>query len=161
MLIPYTTFDNISWRIQGDLRKNCIAGPIVLTTAALLVLSHLALAQQADLSKAPTHAGRSSVKVFILAGQSNMEGHGFIAAEPKRNGGKGSLEFLVKDAATAKRFAHLVDAAGQWRTRDDVWITYLLNPNSKPPFGKCILVSTLKDLGGICLTCCPDTLRRV
>jgi hypothetical protein len=65
------------------------------------------------------------VRVFILAGQSNMEGHGFIAAEPKRNGGKGSLEFLVKDAATAKRFAPLVDTTGQWRTRNDVWITYL------------------------------------
>ena len=66
-----------------------------------------------------------SVRVFILAGQSNMEGHGFVAAEPKRNGGRGSLEFLVKDAATAQRFAPLVDTAGQWRTRDDVWITYL------------------------------------
>ena len=66
-----------------------------------------------------------SVRVFILAGQSNMEGHGFVAAEPKRNGGRGSLEFLVKDAATAQRFAPLVDNAGQWRTRDDVWITYL------------------------------------
>lgn len=65
------------------------------------------------------------VKVFILAGQSNMEGQGFISAEPKRNGGKGSLEFLVKDGATAKRFAHLVDETGQWRTRDDVWISYL------------------------------------
>lgn len=70
-------------------------------------------------------AATQPVRVFILAGQSNMEGHGFIAAEPKRNGGKGSLEFLVKDATTAKRFAPLVDTAGQWRTRDDVWITYL------------------------------------
>ncbi|MFN6053948.1 MAG: sialate O-acetylesterase, partial [Planctomycetia bacterium] len=40
------------------------------------------------------------VLVFILAGQSNMEGQGFIAAEPKRNGGKGSLEYLVKDTTT-------------------------------------------------------------
>ena len=32
------------------------------------------------------------VKVFILVGQSNMEGHGFISEDPKRNGGKGSLE---------------------------------------------------------------------
>ncbi|MHB1035921.1 MAG: sialate O-acetylesterase [Pirellulales bacterium] len=69
-------------------------------------------------------AGKT-VRVFILAGQSNMEGHGFIAADPKRNGGKGSLEFLVKDPATAGRFAPLVDAAGQWRKRDNVWIAYL------------------------------------
>ena len=65
------------------------------------------------------------VNVFILAGQSNMEGAGQIAADPKRNGGKGSLEYLVKDAATAKQFAPLVDAQGQWRKRDDVWISYL------------------------------------
>jgi alpha-galactosidase len=70
----------------------------------------------------PTQA----IKVFILAGQSNMEGHGFIAANGERNGGKGSLEFLVKDLATSARFSHLVDPVnGQWRTRSDVAITYL------------------------------------
>ena len=70
-------------------------------------------------------ARAATVKVFILAGQSNMEGQCFIAADPKRNSGKGSLEFLVKDAATAPKFAHLVDAAGKWRVRDDVFIHYL------------------------------------
>jgi alpha-galactosidase len=73
----------------------------------------------------PAAAATKPVQVFILAGQSNMEGAGQVKADPQRNGGKGSLEFLVKDAATAKRFAPLVDAAGQWRTRDDVWISYL------------------------------------
>ena len=70
-------------------------------------------------------ADSKPVRVFILAGQSNMEGAGLIKADPKRNGGQGSLEFLVKDAATAKRFAPLVDSAGQWRTREDVWVSYL------------------------------------
>jgi Carbohydrate esterase, sialic acid-specific acetylesterase len=65
------------------------------------------------------------IKVFILAGQSNMEGHGFIAADPKRNDGKGSLEFLVKDPATSSRFEHLADKEGRWIVRDDVWISYL------------------------------------
>jgi arylsulfatase A-like enzyme len=65
------------------------------------------------------------IKVFILAGQSNMEGHGLIKADPKRNGGKGSLEYLVKDAARASRFKHLVDRDGKWAVRDDVWIHYL------------------------------------
>lgn len=31
------------------------------------------------------------IKVFILAGQSNMEGHGFIQVDPKSDGRKGSL----------------------------------------------------------------------
>lgn len=65
------------------------------------------------------------VRVFLLAGQSNMEGAGQIKANPQRNGGQGSLEYLVKGAATAPRFAALVDAAGQWRVRDDVWIAFL------------------------------------
>ena len=65
------------------------------------------------------------VKVFILAGQSNMEGQGIIAADPNRNGGKGSLEYLVREPSTAARFAHLVDKDGKWVVRDDVWISYL------------------------------------
>lgn len=73
----------------------------------------------------PLLAADQPVKVFVLAGQSNMEGHGFIAAESKRNSGKGSLEFLVKEPSTAARFAHLVRPDGAWRVRDDVWISYL------------------------------------
>jgi alpha-galactosidase len=65
------------------------------------------------------------VKVFVLAGQSNMEGHGFIQADPKRNEGKGSLEFLAKDPATADNFKHLLGTDGKWAVRDDVWIHYL------------------------------------
>ncbi|MEO6786856.1 MAG: sialate O-acetylesterase [Chthoniobacteraceae bacterium] len=68
---------------------------------------------------------KKPVRVFILAGQSNMEGQGFISADAKRNGGKGSLEYLVKDAATAARFAHLADKDGKWIVRNDVWISYL------------------------------------
>ncbi|MBM4087881.1 MAG: sialate O-acetylesterase [Planctomycetes bacterium] len=70
-------------------------------------------------------AAEQPVCVFILAGQSNMEGAGRIKADPNRNGGKGSLEFLVKNAATAERFAPLVDAEGRWRVRDDAWVSYL------------------------------------
>lgn len=74
---------------------------------------------------ASAYAETKPVQVFILAGQSNMQGAGQIEANPRRNGGRGSLQHLVKDATTAKRFAALVDTAGQWRVRDDVWISYL------------------------------------
>jgi len=70
-------------------------------------------------------AGKSPVKVFILAGQSNMEGQGVIQMDPKRNEGKGSLEYLVKAPATTGRFKHLVAKNGEWVVRDDVWIWYL------------------------------------
>jgi alpha-galactosidase len=84
---------------------------------ALLAWLSLATIVQADEPK--------PVKVFILAGQSNMEGHGVIASEERRNGGRGSLEFLATDPASAARFAHLRGESGSWRERDDVWITYL------------------------------------
>jgi len=93
------------------------------TTIATLIfaLAMLIVAQTA-------RAGQSAkppVKVFILAGQSNMQGAGAIKMDPKRNGGKGSLEYLVKTPATAPQFKHLVDADGKWVVRDDVWIWYL------------------------------------
>jgi len=66
------------------------------------------------------------VKVFVLAGQSNMEGFGLIKADPKRNDGKGSLEYLTADKATADKYKHLLGKkAGEWAVRDDVWIHYL------------------------------------
>jgi len=68
---------------------------------------------------------KEPVKVFILAGQSNMEGAGAIRGNLERNQGKGGLEYLVKDPKTADRFAHLVDENGDWVERDDVWIWYL------------------------------------
>ena len=41
-----------------------------------------------------------------------MEGHGAVASVTNRNGGRGSLEFLAKDPATAARFRHLLGADG-------------------------------------------------
>ncbi len=93
-------------------------------TATLALLALVALGVVAADTRA-AQPGKGPLKVFILAGQSNMQGQGTIAANPKRNGGKGSLEYLVKDPATADRFKHLVDKAGKWVVRDDVWIWYL------------------------------------
>ena len=77
---------------------------------------------------ATTHAADAAAKgpwkVFILAGQSNMEGAGAIRGNLKRNDGKGGLEYLVKDPKTADRFKHLVEQDGEWRVRDDVFISY-------------------------------------
>ena len=70
----------------------------------------------------PAFAG--PLKVFILAGQSNMEGAGTIKMNPNRNEGKGSLEYVVKDPTMKARTKHTVDAEGNFVTRKDVWICY-------------------------------------
>ena len=63
----------------------------------------------------PTFAKDKVVRVFILAGQSNMEGHGRIAGEQK-----GTLETVSRDPATATRYRDL-HRNGKWITRKDVW----------------------------------------
>ena len=74
----------------------------------------------------PVRAEAPTVRVFILAGQSNMEGAGQVRLNPRKdNGGQGSLEYLVKSPKTARQFAHCVDKDGEWIVRDDVWIWYL------------------------------------
>jgi alpha-galactosidase len=70
-------------------------------------------------------AADKPVKVFVLAGQSNMQGHGFVAGDPKRNEGKGSLEYVAKQPSTAAQFKHLLGTESKWAVRDDVWIHYL------------------------------------
>lgn len=64
------------------------------------------------------------VKAFILAGQSNMVGHGAVAMDPGHNEGKGSLEYAAKDPANKKVFGKLLGKDGRWVVRDDVWIEY-------------------------------------
>jgi hypothetical protein len=65
------------------------------------------------------------VKVFILAGQSNMEGQAVADLEGKDyNGGKGTLKALLNDPAKAPLVKHLVNDKGGWAVREDVWVRY-------------------------------------
>ncbi|MCX7008475.1 MAG: sialate O-acetylesterase [Kiritimatiellaeota bacterium] len=65
------------------------------------------------------------VKVFILAGQSNMEGQGVADLAGKDyNGGRGTLATLMLDPAKAAMFKHLKTADGKWTVRDDVFVRY-------------------------------------
>lgn len=66
------------------------------------------------------HAGEP-VKVFILAGQSNMEGFGQVEANPERHGGKGSLSYLVENDP---KYKHL-RRGSNWVERDDVSVWFL------------------------------------
>lgn len=84
-------------------------------------------------------AGKSStqapLKVFILAGQSNMEGHGVVPANPNRNDGKGSLEYVAKKQP-ASEIGKWLNDDGTWVNREDVWIHYLHRHGKlSPSFG--------------------------
>jgi hypothetical protein len=66
-----------------------------------------------------------ALKVFILAGQSNMEGQAVVDLTGEHyNGGKGTLAAIMNDPAKRARFAHLRDSTGAWRVRDDVWVRF-------------------------------------
>jgi len=85
---------------------------------ARLILFSLGLVVAAQLHAKP-------LKVFILAGQSNMEGQAVVDLEGKDyNEGRGTLAMLMRDPAKAPMLKHLKDAQGKWTVRDDVWVRY-------------------------------------
>lgn len=65
---------------------------------------------------------RGPVKIFILAGQSNMEGRALAS----------TLEPVIADAKTRERFKHL-RPDGKWSVREDVWVTFLDKQVKGPP----------------------------
>ncbi len=64
-------------------------------------------------ASAQSGRARGPLRIFLLVGQSNMQGKGKIQ----------HLEELVADPKTAGEFKHL-KAGGSWTQRDDVWIKY-------------------------------------
>ncbi len=83
-------------------------------------------------------AAAQPVKVFILAGQSNMEGQAVVdLTGDDYNQGRGTLASLMADPAKAAQFKHLKTADGKWTVRDDVWVTYQREnePLLKGPLG--------------------------
>lgn len=83
----------------------------------------------------PLAFGEEPVKVFILAGQSNMVGHGKVEMglsptykkgdpgnQREVKGGIGGLRNLATNPKTAGKFGHLLGKDGKWVERDDVWI---------------------------------------
>ena len=77
-------------------------------TTLLLSLSFTLIADQ-DYQK----KGKGPLKVFILAGQSNMEGHGMSE----------HIKMAAEDSATKAEFGPLLNN-GKYVVRKDVWISY-------------------------------------
>src|SRR3954453_11707065 len=89
----------------------------VLLPTAVLILAGVPALHAASAPK--------PLKVFILAGQSNMEGQGVADLDGKDyNAGKGTLKYLLKDREKAPLLKHLSDGKGGWAVRDDVWVRY-------------------------------------
>jgi hypothetical protein len=94
----------------------------LLTVALVLVVSSGTLAQQesADDSSGQSQAAsaKAPLKVFILAGQSNMEGHAEIR----------TFDYIGKDPATAPLLREMRNPDGTPRVCDRVWMSYLTGP---------------------------------
>lgn len=81
---------------------------------------------------------RLPVKVFLLAGQSNMEGQAVVDLEgPDYNDGRGTLVDVLRDPDRGARFARYRKVDGVWPVRDDVWVRYQREgaPLLKGPLG--------------------------
>ncbi len=60
-------------------------------------------------------ASAQKLKIYILAGQSNMEGHAKVT----------TFDYIGEDQKTAPLLAQMVDKKGKPRVCDDVWVSYL------------------------------------
>jgi Carbohydrate esterase, sialic acid-specific acetylesterase len=104
----------------------------ILTAALLCLLSSISFAVettlypvQSQLEKGQKNS-KGPVKVFILAGQSNMEGQGVVSMDGERdyNGGKGNLVWSMKHSKSAEKMKCLKNENGAWVERDDVQISF-------------------------------------
>ena len=108
-----------------------------LTTSPQLAAQKTHKAQNQQLPDPDGKGAKMSkkVKVFILAGQSNMVGHGKVemGRNPKWKkgskgipreikGGVGCLRSLATDPKTAKTYSKFLGSDGKWVERDDVLI---------------------------------------
>lgn len=66
------------------------------------------------------------VKIYIMSGQSNMVGIGYVN-EPL-NGNPGSLVGITRDD---KKFPNFVDGTGAWTQRKDVWYEGVISATAK------------------------------
>lgn len=106
-------------------------------TIPLAALAVLALLPGATTAQTPKSAfdndpwpmaKEGPVKVFVLAGQSNMQGHAALR----------TLEYLIYNDRTAADYQQWKDRDGRWTERRDVWVWTTdgqRSGNLKPGFG--------------------------
>ena len=68
---------------------------------------------------------RGIFRVFVLAGQSNMEGQAVVDLTGKDyNDGKGTLLWLLNKPSIGEKVTHLITSDGKGKPRDDVFVRY-------------------------------------
>ena len=79
------------------------AKAIVGAVVVMSLVANAVMAQQAGTGK-PQEKFKGPIKVFILAGQSNMEGQGVVSLDGERdyNGGKGNLVWSMTNSKSAE-----------------------------------------------------------
>lgn len=107
---------------------------MIKQTLSVLALTVCLLITSACTTTLANAESEKVVKVFILAGQSNMVGAGELTSN--RNEGKGTLEYLATQKDSPKKYRSLKNDKGEWREREDVQIWFLTrHGNLKPGFG--------------------------
>jgi alpha-galactosidase len=93
---------------------------IVLTALALFAVTVMSTVQAraAEQPIPKPDSKKKPVKVFILAGQSNMEGHAAIS----------TFDYIGKDPLTAPLLKEMRNPDGTPRVCDKVWMSYLTGP---------------------------------
>lgn len=73
------------------------------------------------------------VQVYVLAGQSNMQGQGVVDFDHPEyyNGGKGILNNVMKNPKMADRYSHIKDGKGEYIVRDDVFVRHVTKEETK------------------------------
>ena len=97
----------------------------ILAATTVVALLNAPLAAQTAVPTKPTkQTGKSPIKVFILAGQSNMEGQGLVTMKDEAGNEKpGTLNSMLKDPQKAPLLQPWLNAKGDWtESRDDVWV---------------------------------------
>ncbi len=102
---------------------------MALIVAAGLAVTALAQVPESAFEKDPWPAAQAGpLKVFILAGQSNMQGHAALR----------TLEYLIYNEETARQYEQWKDREGRWTERRDVWVWTTdgkRSGNLKPGYG--------------------------
>jgi Carbohydrate esterase, sialic acid-specific acetylesterase len=66
---------------------------------------------------------RPPVKVFLMVGQSNMQGHGYMMAQDDAGHFyNGTIPWMMR--TQPEKYAKLLQKDGSWTKRNDVWVAY-------------------------------------